>query len=320
MNFDARVFGSKAIFWNYFFKAPHSDSMDLRTTLQRIYAIAKQAWVVPVLAVLCGAITVIALFFFGSKEYSSEIKILVVQKYTLTDSYTAAKSAEKISKNLAEVIRTSSFFDKVVAEGVVDFKDIMALPEKAKRDEWARTVDTEVIPNTSLLKIVAYDSNPNMAKAIANSVADVLITYGADYHGAPDTIALQVVDSALTSTYPTRPNLVLNGLAAAFFGAVLGAIIFFLQPSVRLPLDTLREPVGRPGHLAVPVQLAHKAKSMVQSTVQSTEHVATSAHPASTPQYQVLHVANFHNTIPSHSGTTTTTGEVRTLPSSTHIR
>jgi capsular polysaccharide biosynthesis protein len=191
----------------------------------------RDAWIVPVLAVLSTVAVVAGLAVLKTPEYSSEVKILVVQKYTLTDSYTASKSAEKISRNLAEVVTTSSFLDTVADTNAVNLDAILAMDEADKREEWKETLEAEVVSNTSMLKLTAYDEDPAQAEAIVQAVSNALVERGADYHGAPDTIALRVVDTALTSDHPTRPNLLANGAAAAVFGTMLGLMIVFLKPS-----------------------------------------------------------------------------------------
>lgn len=164
-----------------------------------------------------GVGTALILAFAVTRSYTSEIQILVIQKYTLTDSYTAAKSAEKISENLAEVIKTSVFFNDVVSAGTVDLGDIKALSEEDRRKEWGKKLSTNTSSAASILKITALDPNRERAEAIANTVANVLIEKGSEYHGAPDTISLKVVDTALTSEKPTSPSVPLYSVAASLF-------------------------------------------------------------------------------------------------------
>lgn len=201
----------------------------------------KRAWPALVTAIVAAVLVVAGLAVFAEREYSSTIQIFVKQRYTLTDSYTAAKSAESVSRNLAEVIRTSVFFDRVVAEDTVDFSALLAMDEADRREAWKKTIDTEVISNTAQLRITAYDVDPNKAEAIAEVVASVLIEQGSEWHSSPDTIELKIVDSALTSDRPTRPNFLLNALAAACIGAMAGLLWIFLRSSTSfLFVDRLR--------------------------------------------------------------------------------
>lgn len=219
--------------------------MDMKPQQSNLRAHLKDAWIIPALALIAAAVVVGALALLKTPEYSSTIMILVVQRYTLTDSYTASKSAEKISDNLAEVITTSTFMGQVMASGQADLSELEGLSEKDKREVWAEKVETRVIPSTSMLEITAYDEDPGYAEGLAQAVSNTLIEHGSYYHGAPDTISLKVVDTALTSDTPTRPNLLTNGLAAALFGAMLGVVIVFLRPGVAFNVDKMKQTGGQ---------------------------------------------------------------------------
>lgn len=268
---------------------------------------ASAVGIIAVTAIVCGGIAGLLFRFAFPQEYSSEIQILVIQKYTLTDSYTASKSAEKISQNLAAAVKTSSFLEDVVDSKRVDLSNLLRLDEADRRDAWEKTLDTEVVPNASIIRITAYDTNPGHAEQIANAVAEVLMEKGSEYHGAPDTISLKVVDTALTSNYPTRPNILLNGAAAALFGAVCAAVVLFL-----------RAPKRREQH--VPYTVTHPKRAPVTHTqpgtpVHTTPKQTAPVEQAQPHEYAVLHVANFHKHLPSTEGKKYIPTEVKTLPS-----
>lgn len=186
-------------------------------------------------ALATAGIVIGALWLIFPHEYSSTMRVLVVQKYTLTDSYTAAKSAEKISKGLASVIHTSTFIDKIAQNKTVNISEILVLSEKDKRDTWEKTVGADKIGDTSMLEITAYDEDPKKAESLVKAVANVLVTEGDAYHGAGDTVDLRVVDSPLTSAFPARPNLMLYGPAAFVLGALAGVLFVFFRPITRAP-------------------------------------------------------------------------------------
>jgi capsular polysaccharide biosynthesis protein len=242
-------------------------------------------WPVWTGALVAAAAALILLAAFTTPEYRSTIQIFVKQRYTLTDSYTATKSAESVSRNLAEVIRTSVFFDQVVANSAINFTQLLEQDEADKRKAWKRKVETEVIPNTSQLKISAYDTDPETAKAIAQTDANVLILQGSEWHSSPDTITLKIVDSALTSTYPVRPNLPFSGLAAACIGAVAGSLFLFLRSSHPLRLHSKMLTAQLP------------AAAVLQAT-SLPRNPAPAPEKKSPPQtYQVISVSNFQEQI-----------------------
>ncbi len=230
--------------------------------------------------VLAGAVAV-SILGFVERDYSSQMKVLVVQKYTLTDSYTAAKSAEKVAQNLATVVQTSTFLTQVVEGSQVDLSLLILMNEEDKREEWAKKVEVSVNRGQSIMELNAYDPDPVKAQQLIQAVVNTLLDNGASYHGAPDTIELRVVDTALTSKRPVRPSVMAYSTAAGVLGAVAGALFLFFQMDVSML-------VGRSA-------VAYKP------TVEQTKNGVSAAAPTqSEPQeptaspYAVLDVTNYH--------------------------
>lgn len=167
-------------------------------------------------------------------DYSSEIQALVIYNQSSDlDSYTAAKSAEKVGKSLSSVVGTTSFLDLVVREGETDLSDVTSLSEREKRREWSDKVSASVIPETGLIRIEAYDPDPERSAELASAVASALIKNADEYHGGGDAIQVKVVNQALTSSYPVRPNLLANVGAAFVFSLALSLAYVFLKDDVR---------------------------------------------------------------------------------------
>lgn len=186
------------------------------------------------LYVALGTVSVMALAFIFTiiqpLNYSSTTEALVIQKQlTETDSYLSAKSAEKIASSLSSVVYSTSFFDKVSQSGLVDLSEISALSEADKRDKWEQKIGAQVVPETGIIQITAYDANPQEAENLASAVAYTLATQGDEYHGGGENIQVKVINSALTSKYPVKPNLFVNlalGLVIGLSGSLL--YLYFL--------------------------------------------------------------------------------------------
>lgn len=250
----------------------------------------KQTWLVYVLAVLVGMLAVVLLALFKTPEYSAEVDLLVVQRYTINDPFTATKSATAVRDNLADIIHTTSFYNDVVSSQLIDLSALQELPEDERREEWEKIVQTRGSANSPSLTIVGYDADPGQAEAIASAVAQTLVTSGSQYHSSPDTINLRVIDDPIVSAYPTRPNLLTNGMAAAVAGAMLGALILFLRPSATFTTagrvrDARHNPHDSRGH--------DDYSDVVD--VEPTTRPDESLPP---PEYNVLDINNFHTNAP----------------------
>ena len=158
---------------------------------------------------------------FIPQEYAATTKLLIIPKVNLgVDPYTAVKSGERINQTLSQVIRTTSFFDKVIqVSGFQIDKTPYQTTEQKKRKLWERTVNPTVLSGTSLLSVTAFNKIPAQAEDLAGAIAYVLQTQGTQYTGADADI--KVVDAPIVSRFPVRPNYVLNII---FGGLALGLV------------------------------------------------------------------------------------------------
>lgn len=189
-------------------------TLDIAQLLERHWkTIAVSAFVVMLVAA--------ALSFVRPLEYSSTMRLLIIQKAGVSlDPYTAIRSAERIADNLSQVIYTSVFYDKVSAAGFDIDRSYFEPVENKRRQQWSDMVSTLVTHETGFLQISVYHKNKDQASEIARAIAFVLTTEGNQFIGGRD-LEIRLVDTPLQSRFPVRPNIPLN----AFLGAVIGVIL-----------------------------------------------------------------------------------------------
>ena len=181
------------------------------------FVIVSRDWKRVLLVAVLAALLATLLSFTRSLEYSSTVRLLIIQRSSLgLDPYTAIRSAESISNNLASVIYTTSFFEKAMATGFNIDQSIFSKNETTKRKQWRRMVVTEVSRGTGLLTVTVYHKDRNQAEQIAYAIGTVLQQEGWTYVGGGD-LQIKIVDTPLTSRFPVRPNIPVN----AFGGFVL---------------------------------------------------------------------------------------------------
>ena len=177
-----------------------------------------------IVAVLALAITALQTF-----KYQATTRLLVIQKQVANlDAYTAAKSGERIAKNLAEVVYTSSFYDNVI-DSNMNLKKEFSDNETERRKEWQRDIEVNTVPETGLLAVSAYNANPEYAAQIARSIAFVLVNRGGEYHGGGPDVEIKIVDNVLVSKYPARPNVFLNLALGLLIGLVFSGAYAILK-------------------------------------------------------------------------------------------
>ena len=162
-------------------------------------------------------------------KYRSSAEVLIIQKQTSEiDPYTSAKSAERTAETLTKVIYSSSFFDKVLKSGYKIEESSFSKEEVKKRKEWKKTIETQIVRGTGIIKINVYHKEQYQAEQIASGIVYVLERYGQEFHGGGDFIEIKTIDYPLTSKNPVKPNLILNVIFGFAFGLILGTAYVFL--------------------------------------------------------------------------------------------
>ncbi|MBU1890626.1 hypothetical protein KJ782_04030 [Patescibacteria group bacterium] len=185
---------------------------------------------IPILIVTAVAVGIsIILTFIQPFEYRSSFSLLVIEKNKNLDAYAAAKSAERLSLSLGEIVYTTSFYDKVISSGNLPSSVTFPEDEQARRKLWRDKIETRVSPDVGMVKISVYDVDKDRSKDLANSLAIVLSEQGTEYVGGGNSITLKIVDYPITSKNPTRPNIVLNIVAGLIIGLVISIGYYVTQ-------------------------------------------------------------------------------------------
>jgi len=155
-------------------------------------------------------------------QYKAQSSILVIsQDRTGVDPYTQSQAAERIGENLASVMNTTDFYNKVMqsADATFDKSKWQNLTDQKQRKNWQKDVTGEVVYGTSLMNVTVYSYNKADTFALANAVTKTLVSQGWEYVG--NNVTLKAVDDPLVSTFPARPNYIL----IVVLGLVLGILL-----------------------------------------------------------------------------------------------
>lgn len=165
---------------------------------------------------------VVSLFF--PKQYSATSQALIISRdRTGVDPYTQVKSAERIGENLAQIMKTTDFYNKVLeTSAAFDRQKWQTLTDRARRKRWNKDVRGEMIYGTSLLQMTVYSSSPEDALAFSNAVGGVLTSRGWEYVGGD--VAVKAVNDPLVSRFPARPSFALNTLLGFIIGVLLSGL------------------------------------------------------------------------------------------------
>lgn len=194
------------------------------------WSIIKKNWQTVAISTLLLIVLALGLSLTQPLQYRSRVELLVVQKQSLTmDAYAAARASEKLANGLATVVKTQSFFDKIMAGDFNISRAHFPYEQKEVRKYWQKNITTSVSPETSLLRVDVYDKNRSEANKIANAVAYTLVNSSGEYYGGGNDVFIKVVNEPLASNHPVRPNIIVNGLSGLVIGLILSFGWIFYQ-------------------------------------------------------------------------------------------
>jgi len=160
------------------------------------------------------------------QEYRADAQVLIISKSRYgIDPYTVVKSAERVGENVAQVMQTSDFYNKVRADHstVINWNRFEKLNERKKRKTWAKAMQPSVVFGTGVLNISTYSEDPGEAKALARAVAQTLETKAFEYVGGD--VEIKLVNEPVATRFPARPNMPLNAAAGFVIGVLLSGVM-----------------------------------------------------------------------------------------------
>jgi len=187
-------------------------------------------WDIVALIMAVAVVLVLIITIIQPFQYSASTQVLIIQKkQNTTDAYTATKSAERIGKNLANIIYTTSFYNQILA-GNQELATMFPQDSLKLKKAWEKNVKVNVIPETGILQIKAYDTDRKQAAELVKNIAFSLVTRGQEYHGRGSDVEIKIVDDVFTSRFPVRPNILINLGLAVILGIIFGcAYVVFIS-------------------------------------------------------------------------------------------
>ena len=196
--------------------------------------IVKNNWEILAISAALMIVLALVLTVFMPFLYRSSSQILVIQKQLNNiDAYTASKSAERIAKNLAQVVFASTFYGQII-DSNSEIQEQFPVDPINRRKLWKRNIEVTVLPETGILEISAYALTKDQAAILAKTISETLVEKAAEYHGGGAEVETKIIDEVYTSRYPMRPNILLNLSVALLLGLIIGNLIMLFKVKSQL--------------------------------------------------------------------------------------
>lgn len=168
--------------------------------------------------------------FLQPLKYSVKSRLLISQNISGADPYTVSKSNQYLSNLFSQVVYSSSFFNLTTSAGFNIDTSYFGNDYKTQMKVWEKTIEARSVGDTGIMEIYIYHPNTYQAQQIAMAVNQALISKSFNYQQGGDQVAISVIDQPLTSSFPVKPNLILNFVAALILGVAASGLWIYFFP------------------------------------------------------------------------------------------
>lgn len=208
-------------------KVQPDDEMEI-DLLELFQVLLQKAWVI-ILCMVIGA----GLAFGGTKmlltpKYSASSQIYILTKTTSVTSLADIQMGAQLTVDFEVLAKSRPVVEEVIDELNLDYT----------YEEMEEMITTQNPSDTRILKMTVENEDPNLAKEIANAMAEVTAERVA-YIMTTDKP--KIVEEAVTPEKPSSPSTVKNTALGGILGAVLAmgiiVIIYLMNDTIQTEED-----------------------------------------------------------------------------------
>ncbi len=216
--------------------------------LLELFYVVLHKWKMIVLSLLLtGACGCLISVFLITPQYESTSVLYVLSKSTSITSLADIQMGSSLTNDYVEVVTSRPIIEQVIQNLGLTDETYESLKKKVSIDNPT---------NTRLLKITVRDPQPEMAKAIADELADVSKSF---ISIKMDQAAPTVTQYGYADGEPVTPNTVKNTVLGALIGAVLAicvVIVSFLLNDTIMTTDDIEKKLGMTVLASIPMDEA----------------------------------------------------------------
>ncbi|MCA9364702.1 MAG: hypothetical protein KC736_02310 [Candidatus Moranbacteria bacterium] len=179
-------------------------------------------------AILLGMLTsamAFLIFVTTQKNFQTQSTFLIVQNDASADLYTLYKSSEFFGQVLTEAVTSERFINEVYQNSSADLPTLES-GKKERIEQWQKMVKVESRPNIGGLDLVVMSDEKESGIAVAQKIADVLVTKNNLFRGGDEkSVEIRLLSGPIVETNPSLKTVLL--LMASSFVAGAGAVVVY---------------------------------------------------------------------------------------------
>lgn len=192
------------------------ETIDLR---EYFHIIKKRAWIIALITILAMVTSGIISFFVLSPVYEANTTLIVntEQNKSTNNMITGDQLAvtQKLTLTYGEIIKSRSVLNSVIKklDLNMDYEDL------------EKSIKVSQVKDTQIMSITVQNTNPKIARDIANSIPTV---FSKEVKRITKANSVEVIDKAITPENPVKPNKTINIAISAILGFIVGVFIVFV--------------------------------------------------------------------------------------------
>jgi len=207
--------------------------------VKNFFAIIKNRGKIVFLIVLFFVVLATIVSLSQALKYRSSSRLLIIQDNPSLDSYNLAKSNQYLGSLLTEAAYSGSFFELLSSsDSRIDWS-YFGSNYKDQVKKWKETISVQNVGDTGIIQIDIYYPDQTQAKNISLAVNNLLIAKNGLYQNSGDNLKIKIIDQPILSSWPVKPNLLLNFITALILGTLFSFSYVYYFPAKKVKKESV---------------------------------------------------------------------------------
>lgn len=214
------------------------ETIDLRELFK---IIKRKIWMIILIGLIFGIASGVVSVFFITPMYQSSTTLIVNKENSNSETQLSNSDdinyVQKLAYTYSEIITSRAVLGKTISQLGLDIS----------YKKLASCVTVTNITNTQIIKVDVLYKDPKTAREICDTIPAV---FDKEIQRIMKVSGVEVIDKAIVSSSPVKPNKIKNVILASAFGVLLGICIAIVQSLMDTKIKTSSDIKE---HLDIPV-------------------------------------------------------------------
>ncbi|MDY4573494.1 MAG: Wzz/FepE/Etk N-terminal domain-containing protein [Intestinibacter sp.] len=214
------------------------ETIDLRELFK---IIKRKIWMIVLIGLIFGIVSGVVSVFFITPMYQSSTTLIVNKENSNSETQLSNSDdinyVQKLAYTYSEIITSRAVLGKTISQLGLDIS----------YKKLASCVTVTNITNTQIIKVDVLYKDPKTAREICDTIPAV---FDKEIQRIMKVSGVEVIDKAIVSSSPVKPNKIKNVILASAFGVLLGICIAIVQSLMDTKIKTSSDIKE---HLDIPV-------------------------------------------------------------------